>query len=198
MHRPALRSRAGTHTLGPSIFLCYSSCGPQHGKREAPGNIPSPSDVAHSVRARRKPVAAQGDGRINPNPALLARGCCAGHPGGMRPWEPACPRSKATPKAVLSRCPPCPSLSPKASPACSQPSTGPGAWPCLAAAAAAGVCPSCVRGRVRRRKTSWFALVRGVSGVSSRGRCDLAARAMPSKGEQQADPEPRVRDMAKT
>lgn len=95
-HRPALSSNADAHTLAPSIFLCYSSCGPQHGKREAPCNIPSLSDVAHSVRARRKPAATQSDSKINTNSLLLKRSYCAGHPGGTFLWEPTRVRSKVT------------------------------------------------------------------------------------------------------
>lgn len=74
-HRPALSSDT-EHTLAPSIFLCYSSCGPQHGKPETPSNIPSQSDVAHSVRARRKPPAAQSNSKINTNSAAGAELLC--------------------------------------------------------------------------------------------------------------------------
>lgn len=142
-HWPALSSDADAHTLAPSILLCYSSCGPQHGKREAPCNIPSPSDVAHSVRARRKPVATQSDSKINTNSLLLKQSYCAGHPGGTRLWEPAHVQSKVTLNVAPSRYSLCLSPSLKASCARSQLSAGPSAWPCLAAAVSAGVCGVC-------------------------------------------------------
>lgn len=202
-HRPALSSDADAHALAPSIFLCYSSCGPQHGKREAPCNIPSPSDVAHSVRARRKPAATQSDSEINTNSLLLKRSYCAGHPGGTRLWEPARVRSKVTLNAVPSRCSLCLPLSLKVSRARSQLSAGPGTWPCLAAAVSAGVCPSsepvCIHRQAQHYKTSRFGLVHGAEwGIPPWGCCDLFASAVPLKRKQEADPQnPGICDMAK-
>lgn len=134
-------------------------------------------------------MATQSDSKINMNPLLLKQSYCAGHPGGMCLWEPACAQSKVTLKAVLSCCPLCPLLFLKVSHARSQLSAGPGAWPCLVAAASAGVCPSsepvCVHRQVQHAETSWFSLVHGSEwGLSSWGYCDLAVRAMALKRKQ--------------
>lgn len=121
-----------THTLAPSIFLCYSSCGPQHGKHEAPDYIPSQSDVAHSVRARRKPPAAQSDSKINTNSGAEAKLLCRTSwrdtsVGASTHWEQRDPECCTIPLSV-------PLSVPEGIPCPVQLSAGPRPWRCVAVA----------------------------------------------------------------
>lgn len=200
--RPALASGTGhTHTLTPSIFLCYSSCGPQQGKREAPGNIPSQSDVAHSVRARRKPPAAQSDSKINTNSDAEAELLCRTSwrdtsVGASTHWERrdpgCCTVSRSVPVSIPEGIP-CPVPAERRSQALALCCCGSLSWTlsifraCLLPQASTAL------------QTSRFGLVCGVEwgvppqgcwGIPPQACCDLLASAVPLKVKQESDPKP--------